>query len=263
MKQNYRWLIVGIIAVLLLAGAAVGSQVGVAAPAATLNLTPTDDASVRLTTPDGSYNSGLLTVTADGPPAAQCTPNRVAYLRFDLSTIPSGDTVDSAVLALAAQASLGSLTMAVEGSTNTAWSEDGVGQPALTWNNKPALGSPLASAPSAASGSVSFSGTGLTDFIAANKGNLVTLAITSVGNDATNYPCGGDPQPYQYFYSKENTAQAAAPTLTINSTPTALTLSTLHAAGPTVNWPLIVGLGVLALVVIVGLAVSRRRAAAR
>jgi len=60
------------------------------------------------------------------------------------------------------------------------------------------------------------------------------------------------------------TESAGGPQLNLTSSgPTAVTLSTLRAAGPTVNWPLIVGLGVLVLVVIGGLAVFRRRAAAR
>ena len=201
-----------------------------------------------------------LTVTADGPPAAQCTPNRVAYLRFDLSTIPAANSIDNAMLTLAVSSSLGSVTMAVAGSTNTDWSEDGDVYPAITWNNKPSLGAPLASAVSATSGSVSFSGTELTNFLKVNKGSLVTLAITSVGNDVTNFPCGGDPQPYQYFSSKEGTTP---PALTINSTPTALTLGSFGSSDPAVNWPLIVGLGTMAAVVIGGLAVTRRRAAGR
>ena len=50
------------------------------------------------------------------------------------------------------------------------------------------------------------------------------------------------------------------PQLTVSSTPTAVTMSTFRAADPAVNWPLIVGLGALATVLIGGLAVSRRRA---
>lgn len=47
------------------------------------------------------------------------------------------------------------------------------------------------------------------------------------------------------------------------SNPTAVTMSTFRAADPAVNWPLIVGAGVLALAVLGGLAVTRRRAVRR
>jgi hypothetical protein len=45
------------------------------------------------------------------------------------------------------------------------------------------------------------------------------------------------------------------------SQPLAVTMSTFRAVDPAVNWPLTVGLGALAAIVVGGLAVSRRRAA--
>ena len=259
MKNRIQQL-VGIVFVLLLCGVVTGAQTSVAAPTGTHNLVPTDDAYIGSDTgPTGdgtAFNGVTLRVYGDVLPGGGCSPNRVSYLLFDLSGITPSEKIESATLTLAVNSGApqdgSTMTMAVEGTTNVAWSEDGVGQPVLHWvNNRPTLGTPLASKPMVVSGSIEFSDALLTKFLDDNKGHSVTLGITPVA-------CAGN-QPAQWFHSKENTSGAAVPTLSINPT-TAVTLRTFRSADPAVNWPLIAGLGALVALVAGGILFYRKRA---
>ncbi len=96
-------------------------------------------------------------------------------------------------------------------------------------------------------------------FLNGRKGGLATLAITS----DVSLGCGSDATLYQYLRSKDQT-DGPKPQLNLTTeVSTAVTMSTFRSADPAVNWPLIAGLGVLAAVVIGGLAVTRKRAAGR
>ena len=196
-----------------------------------------------------------------------CGETLETFLKFNLSTVPANETIDSATLTLKSNGLLANsteLTMRLFGSSNTGWSE-GVGQIA-DWASRPAPSTDLASVVTGlapAGTNIVFNSTDqFVDYLegqrTADAGKLATLVIVTT---ACNSPASR-----QYLSSKETTgANAFVPTLNvISSVPTAVTLSTLHAAAdPAVNWPLIVGLGALAAVVIGGLAVTRRRAAGR
>jgi hyaluronate lyase len=103
-----------------------------------VTLGPTADAYVR----DGTWaatnfgtSTWLFTKTAN------TGQNQDAYLKFDTSSIGGVGSVASAKLRVNAEASANAnVGMTIYAVSNTTWSES-----AITWNNKPARGGPLAS----------------------------------------------------------------------------------------------------------------------
>jgi hypothetical protein len=237
----------------------VGSIHGAPAqPTTTHILSPEADVYVRDDQPTTTSNTNRLALKASVPDGSTCSPQMISYLKFDLGDVLAGETVSVANLVLSVENAdlTGSITMAIKASDTTDWLESGTaGDPKLpTWNNPLALGATVyATAQSAASGTITFTSSELASYLNGKKGGLVTLAIVP------QLPCTGF-NPFQNFRSKEYSSGVATPTLTINPS-TAISLSTFRAADPATNWPLIVGLGALAAVVIGGLAVARRRAA--
>jgi len=155
--------------------------------------------------------------------------------------------------------------MNLYGSTVTGWTE---GNNHLTWAERPI---PVAgwvdlkatSDLVAAAGDVTFNTTA--DFVnflnqqLAVAGKHATLAIASTAGNGGTYNYA-----YQYMASKDNTTSQPLPKLILTTAPAnAVNLSTFRSADPAVNWPLIVGLGALAALVIVGVMVSRKRAIGR
>lgn len=99
-------------------------------PAAVVNLTAVADATILEGSPDLNLgSSSLLTVERD-----DFLQQSVALLRFDLSSIPPGSTINSAELQLNLQEALnGFPTVTLDASrVTTAWSEGTV-----TWNSRP------------------------------------------------------------------------------------------------------------------------------
>jgi hypothetical protein len=105
----------------------------------------------------------------------------------------------------------------------------------------------------------STNGSGANNELSNGRYNYVT---TVTGTTFTDTSCGSTESRCWHIVVPANlSTNAIVGCHSLESSPTAVTLRTFRAADPAVNWPLIVGLGALAAVVIGGLAVSRRRAA--
>ena len=190
-----------------------------------------------------------------------CTPSRTTYLRWSLVGVNTelGDTSKLVLFVNQAQNNNTGFVTLYEVQDDS-WDEA-----TLTGNTPaPALGSVIASVPTptVAGGTITFTGTALATWL--NKNTFYTGGNDNVaGNDKVSFAvqvanCPGFSNPVR-FDSKDKPG-GTAPLLQLYN-PTAVTMSTFRAADPAVNWPLIVGLGALAAVVVGGLAVSRRRAA--
>jgi hypothetical protein len=100
--------------------------------AATYNLTPTDDAYVEVLQPDNNFGSSTrLATNFNFPSHIQFT-----YLKFDLSSIPSGEVINGAILNLyqVAGAGVGEAPVNAYRVPADNWTEGSV-----TWNNRPAF----------------------------------------------------------------------------------------------------------------------------
>lgn len=107
------------------------------------------------------------------------------------------------------------------------------------------------------------SDTGLANYIQAQANGATPQTVTL----ALSFSANCFNQTSISFYSQEGGTQAQDPTLTIVGTrkdPTAVAMTDFSAASDSkATWPLYAGLGALALIVVGGVAVSRRRTAAR
>ena len=232
---------------------------------------------------DANFNGGLLKVgTSPGACSAAASQAETTFLRWDFPVVFTGKSVDSAEMTLfvAANGANGATQLTLYRVADDAWAQD-----VLTYNHPtsgaggPALGTPIQTIDLAAGytglvtfGSPSPASSDLATYVASQlkAGDLkvsFALRVTSCP-DATDASVGIS----ILFWDSENGGDGAMaqsvnapdaptwPNLNI-ATPTAVTMSTFHAADPAVNWPLIAGVGALAAVLIGGLAVARRRAA--
>jgi len=206
------------------------------------------------TDPDNlEINSGGLGV---------CSPTRATYLGWSLVGVNAELTSASELTLFVNNAqSTNSGSVALYEVSDDTWSETTV-----TGNSAPALGSLITSVPipTTTGGMITFTGNSLADWLNKNT-SYVGGNDTVAGNDLVSFAvqvtgCTGFSNPAR-FDSKDKVG-GTAPTLILFN-PTAVTLSTFHSTAPSLNWPLIAGLGALAAVVIGGLAVTRRRAAGR
>ena len=102
-------------------------------------LAPVADAQVASGSTKVNTNYGTGTNIYVQSSSTNSFGNERSWLKFDLSTIPVGATINSAILKLWNWKSTGaSLDAAVYDVTNDTWTETGI-----TWNNQPALGSVL------------------------------------------------------------------------------------------------------------------------
>lgn len=215
---------------------------------------PSDDAYVRAGAA-ADTNYGDQSVLSLYGSTAACTLTDWSYMKFDLSAV-TGE-IGRATLALTVAAAPSSIQA---GTTVTLYevAADGWTESTVTASLAPALGPIIQAlpAPTANGQIVTFgdaSGASpLSDYLRAqalgDKYASVALVLTGT--------CGAQSSAVR-FASTEH-ASIAAPSLSLY-TPTAVTLATSSAE--TVTWPLYAGLGAVALVVIAGLAVSRRRTA--
>lgn len=192
---------------------------------------------------------------------SQCNDTQIAYIQFDASNIA---TVSSASLVLSAgqtEVGLGGIPkLSIYGVTDFDLAT-GAGAPVTTGLT------PLQTidVPSATKqyDPFTFSGAGLASYIQTEANGplpqTVTLALSfSASCDGINSQLN--------FYSQRYSQSIYRPRLTIEGTkkdPNAVSMSTFSADDSAVTWPLYAGLGALALIVVGGLAVSRRRATQR
>jgi hypothetical protein len=147
--------------------------------AATLKLAPTADAHVK----DGASaaaNFGTV-ATMEAQASATSGENRDAYFKFDLTT--SGDISSAKLRVFAALAVAGSVSTSVYPVSNTAWTET-----ALTWNNKPPLGSPVLDTKTVNGTAFAWYEFDVTNYLAGEKRagrNVVTLALHNPSTSAT------------------------------------------------------------------------------
>src|SRR3954451_2471549 len=103
--------------------------------------TPTADSVVNAATP--TTNIGGVLSRLDAPPATE----RQTYIKFTVTGIPAGDTVESATLRLVnTDTSTGAVTVST---TPTTWAEN-----TITWNTKPTPGAQVTSGTLAAGSGV-------------------------------------------------------------------------------------------------------------
>jgi hypothetical protein len=215
-----------------------------------------DDSALNTETPLVSGGSSATGVT--------CISQYITYLKFDLRSLiinnqPS--SLSSATLTLRATGQLSgstSITMKLWGSNTDSWTE-GAGQ--ILWASKPGLDSDLNTQKTglvAAGSDVVFNTSAqfvsfLQQQLNTTTDGIATIAIETIACNA--------PAARQYMASRETTGANAVPArLTLNgTTPTAVDISA--ASATRTSLPLYAGLGAVALFVVAGVMISRRRTA--
>lgn len=206
---------------------------------------------------------GLVAVGGSNDPAGTgFVSQNVTYLRFDLSTLPIGTSLTSATLTMRSLGFLTNstnMTMRLYGSPDVTWAE---GSTEIPWASRPTpadyvdLYSEVVGLPTAAGLDIVFPNTTqFAQFVEdrIDAGGLVTIVIqaTTCAPNASR----------QYMATLNTTGTNAVPAkLTLEgTTPTAVELSSTSAERTSL--PLYAGLGAVALIVVAGLAISRRRTA--
>jgi hypothetical protein len=179
-----------------------------------------------------------------------CTVTNRTYLRWDVSGLTS--TVGTATMTLQINALSGDFTtprsVSLYQVLTDSWTES-----LLTWNNQPAIGTLIQTVGVSATGQMTFNAGALATYVDAQaKGDgQASFAIQMTG-DCTAGSAG------VRMDSKE-TSTGTAPQLVLYS-PNAVDMSTASAQQQT-SWPLYAGLGAVALFVVAGVVISRRRTA--
>ncbi len=241
---NKKYLSIMLIAVVLLAAF---SAIAYAQSSGTVD----EDASNYASSPTLTTNDDRLRVEA-GTPNCAASVTRFSYVKWDLNDVAG--PIASAEMSFSVQST--NIGSAVAGAQNLVlyrttdeWTET-----TLNWSNKPPLGEVVQSIvmPTAAGSVVTFNAPALAAYLQqeADGDNVASFALGLTGN------CGESSVVIR-LYSKDQTV-APKPDLQVLK-PTAVDMSSTSAE--TVTWPLYAGLGAVALVVIAGLAVSRRRTA--
>ncbi len=208
--------------------------------------------------PNSGTNLDNLWVRAS---TTSCTPDRVSYLKWDLTDIPVGTVLQSASLTLYANGLDGDFTtprnLTLYQLLNDNWNDS------VTWNLLPPgdtpganLGPSIQTVAVSAVGTVTFNNAGLLSYVQAEADgdNVASFALEMTDN-CTAGTTG-------VRFDSSNKVGGNAPHLQLNSEPNSVTL-TDSSAQQTNSLPLYVGLGALALVAAIGVGVSRRRTAAR
>jgi hypothetical protein len=128
-KANLRCLRPLLAVPLLIGGTAIVSNADV------VQINPSDDSFVEDSLPNMNFGSSASMFVADAQPDS---PNSIArsYLKFNLSTLPAGAVIDTAMIHIYATViyypavSVGAYYL-----SNDGWSETGIG--GITWNNAP------------------------------------------------------------------------------------------------------------------------------
>ena len=197
-------------------------------------------------------SSSAFVVAQSGGTACSVKTLR-ATMKFDLTDVTNKITTATLTLRVVGKTGTGNVALVPVSDTSFTSSNVGTLDPADYDLNSP-IGALTAISDIPAAGNPWVVSTqALADYLDARKGGYAALAVIvsecSAGNPAVQF-------------ASSSTATGAPPSLTFDA-PTAVTMSTFQTADPAVNWPLIVGLGALAAVLIGGLAVTRRRAAGR
>jgi len=249
------------VVLLMLVTAGVANAIPRAEPNTNTVLVPVADVYVDKANSGTNFNGYALDI-AYSSSAGGNTPSKVVFLKVDLSSV--GFPIQSAKLSMyALGGSCGApaaVNIGIFPVTDNTWTETG-----LTWPGPTASGGVLTTLTTTTTPGRQETGfdTTLGAWLESQRtGGVATLRleITTVGN-------------YDFLFDdREQTGKGVGcavspldttqPQLTVSSTPNAVTLTTFGAADPTVNWPLIVGLGALALFIAAGVVIYRRRAAA-
>jgi len=162
----------------------------------TYYLTPLADAQVESGSPASNYGTGTNLYLQSA--ASGSYGNERAWLKFDLSGIPSGSTISAASLQLWNWKSTGaSLNAEVHGGSDDSWTEGG-----LNWNNQPAFADTALDTQTLASGSSNlWYSWNVTSFaqgkMSGNKlVSLVVKPVTEGSGDATSPSYGFDAKEY-------------------------------------------------------------------
>jgi hypothetical protein len=114
-------------------------------------LAPVANSFVESTSPTLNYGADIVLNVESAANGTSTTPVQIAYLKFDLTAIPSGEGVLGAKLSLYLKSKTTSATGVVGAytSSNTTW-----GGLEINWNNKP----PYSASPIAVNNTIAFSG---------------------------------------------------------------------------------------------------------
>lgn len=221
--------------------------------------TATADASVDINNPTQTMNADTIRVEASGAVDCASSVAQYSFLKWDL-TDAAGKEIKTVQMSLTMwYAELGDATSGAQQlalyQTTDGWNETSV-----SWNNNmPSLGTQIESKvlPTDDNSVITFESAALLDYVRlqAQGDKVASFALGLTG------ACTANSAVTVELYSKDHTNVGFKPTLDIRS-PTSVALTTLTAEQPTPNWPLYIGLGVLALMV-VGLLFYRRRAVSR
>lgn len=207
-----------------------------------------------------NYNTMELRLSGSADPEGNCTPTRTALLRFDVAAEPQAYT--TAVLRVttgldAGSAGAANRIVAVYAIANDTWNETTATYANTLGNGSMVRGAQLDTAtlpnlsPIPSGQVVEFTSQALADFVNAQIAgdNKVSLAIqfTTCATVST-----------QWFQDKEGGSVAAVLELT---GPTAVELTSAEAQQQPNTWPFYAGIAAVALLVVAGVTISRRRTA--
>jgi len=185
-----------------------------------------------------------------------CNDTQIAYLQFDATEIA---TVTSASLVL----TNGDTRIGIDTAPQLSiYGVEDFSPAALTGSNAPSTTglTPIQTVPFPSNTlqyqKFTFGGAhdGLRAYIQSQAGGVVTLALSFSSS------CNGNNTQVNFYSQRHSVDVTRRPQLTVEGTkPTAVDLATTSAER--VTWPMYAGLGALAVVLVAGLAVSRRRTA--
>ena len=209
------------------------------------------DASTDINTPGATTNDDRLRIEA-GTPSCVASRTRVSFVKWDVTAV--NQAVGSASMTFGVQSV--SLGNALAGNQQVVLyaTTDGWTETTVNWSNQPALGAVLQSVvvPSTGGGTVVFNSPELAAYVQqeANGDNTASFALALTGS------CGESTVTLRLF-SKDSTV-GPDPTLQILG-PTAVEMT--QTSAERVSWPLYAGLAAVALFVVAGVMISRRRTA--
>jgi hypothetical protein len=205
---------------------------------------------------DGSYIGGdvlpFLSVQSDA--TSSCgTQQGIAVLKFNLGV---GAPITGATLSMRVQGltlvGTGNVVLVPVNDTSFTSSAVGTLDPSDVNLAGPLVTVPFASVP-AVGNAMTFSSAALTSYLEGKRGGGVAALGVAITGCSTGNP--------NVTFDSSSSVPGGGVAPELITIPSAVTMSTFHAADPAVNWPLVAGVGALAAVLIGGLAVARRRAA--
>ncbi len=211
---------------------------------------PEADAYAYQTYPDTNYNNNYLWVRGD---TVGCTQTQISYLRWNVANLSSAVNYAGIILNANFTSGSPSTTQVVMYKTTDGWDPT-----TLTFNNKPALGDVLDQKTITTAGLVTFNAPAILTYVKqeAAGDKKVSIALAMTGN------CTAGATSIR-FDSAEPAAGGTAPFLDLRTDgppPTAVQLSTASAQQNN-SLPLYAGLAAVALIVVAGVTISRRRTA--